>query len=212
VGATKKGAEAFFRHDGILMLPEDGLHRFRSGDESLGWPPDLHLRQLGGIPGPFHLDADGMEVIVTRVLGEGFDRLTKLLELAGRDGSEREVRSYYPRALDGFLQAIQEFRVTRAIQRREHSIPRAISLGIQPVEEGLAGHPCRGLERGQLRAKVVAQHIEISETAQDLSEPVKLAPEALEPLGIEHVPRRTQDGPVSTDCRTHLAELLRVRS
>jgi hypothetical protein len=211
VGATKEGAEAFFRHDGILMLSEDGLHLSCPGDESLGWPPDLRLRQLGGIPGPFHLDADGMEIIVTRVLGQGFDRLAKLLELTGRDGSEREVRYYYPRALDGLLQAIQESGVTRAIEGREHSIPCATSLGIQPVEEGLACHPSRGLERGQLRAKVVAEHIEISETAQDLSEPVKFAPATVKPLGIEHIPRRTQDGPEPPDRRTHLVEFFGVR-
>ena len=106
MGAINKGAEAFFRHHGILMLSEDGLHLLRAGDESLGSPPDLRLRQLGGVPGPFHLDADGMEVIVTRVLGQGFYRLAKLLELTRRDGSEREVRCYDPGALDGLLQAI----------------------------------------------------------------------------------------------------------
>lgn len=71
-------------------------------------------------------------------------------------------------------------------------------------------HPSGGLERAQLRAKVLAEGIEIPETAQHRAEPIQLAPQGADPPGIEHVPGRAQDGPEPADRRAHRVEFLGV--
>src|SRR4030095_6776787 len=105
---SNEGAQALLCHDRILVLPQDVLQFLGPCHESLGGLADNWLRQLRSVAGSLHPDPHGVQVVTLGLLGQGLDRLAKLLELTRCDPWQREVSRHHLGVLNSPLQSSQK--------------------------------------------------------------------------------------------------------